>query len=235
MNTIARTRTMFSALPQSAGMLKKMNTRAKSCKMFDVAKIMSALLMFGALVTGLSLGITTATAASSHFLTAPYTDSGVKLQQGWYYDYSNANHQGIDYIKGTVDKSATWQSFQVKAAAPGTAKYAYSSSWGNYVLIKHVVGTDTYYTLYAHLASSPLVINKWQTVTRGQYIGMAGKTGAANNVIHLHFEFSKGGYGSGYRLDPYSIYSTKKNYPPFTSYRDNDYWFRVPYAMPIVT
>lgn len=177
-------------------------------------------LIIGMLLSGLT-NVVSAESSTPKFLALPFTDLNVKLQQGWYYDFSTEAHEGIDYIKN-------WKTFDVKASADGQAYYAKSSSWGNYVKIKHVVGTDTYYTLYAHLASSPLKANKWIPVTRGQYIGAAGKTGKANNVIHLHFELSKDDVGKGHRLDPYDIYSTKKNYPPSKPNGPNHFWGNTP-------
>ncbi len=180
-----------------------------------------AILFIGVILGGLTNIVS---AETPKFLSFPFTDPDVKLQQGWVYDYDTTAHQGIDYIKGTVDQSGTWKAFDVKAAADGQAYYSTSSSWGNYVKIKHVVGIDTYYTLYAHLVSSPLQANKWVPIARGDNIGVAGKTGKANGVIHLHFEFSKTNVGRGYRLDPYDIYSTKKDYPPYKPNGPNHYW-----------
>ncbi|MGB9927731.1 MAG: M23 family metallopeptidase [Methanosarcina sp.] len=184
-----------------------MNINIKNCTY--------AILIIGVLFSGLTNVVS---AETPKFLSFPFTDSDIKLQQGWVYDFSTAKHQGIDYIKN-------WQAFDVKAAADGEAIYIPNHrTWGNYVKIKHIVGTSTYYTLYAHLASSPLQANKWVPVTRGMKIGVAGKTGDARNVIHLHFEFSKTTAPPNNRLDPYDIYSTKNNYPPYKPNGPNNYW-----------
>src|SRR5205085_12533897 len=131
--------------------------------------------------------------------------------------------------KGTVDQSATWQTFDVVAAADGEATLQQSGSYGDYVIVKTVVEDTIYYTLYAHLDVDHriLTLNKTVPVSRGQLIGKAGKSGSAsNNLLHLHFELSKFHYGrpstqqeitecSGVngcgtcRLDPYGIYGTR--------------------------
>lgn len=134
-------------------------------------------------------------AAVPHFLTLPFNDPDVKIQQGWVYtfgDQTACGHQGIDYIKGTVDNSSTWKTFEVVPAADGEAVLRTSTSYGDYVTIKTVVDGVTYYTLYAHLDDTQrkLQVGVTTPVTRGTtVIGMAGKTGTASGgVLHLHFE-----------------------------------------------
>ena len=79
----------------------------------------------------------------------------------------------------------------------------YSSSYGNYVTIKHTVTTiersplkgepieitTTYYSMYAHL--SDVDVNTGDAVTMGQVIGQSGTTGynARGLDEHLHYEF----------------------------------------------
>src|SRR5690349_1073427 len=86
------------------------------------------------------------------FLTLPFDDSSIKLQQGWLYlkdpgpgrrlcprtnpDYPYC-HYGIDYIKGTLDQSRTWQSFKVTAAAEGLAIATSGGGYGTFVYIRH--------------------------------------------------------------------------------------------------
>ena len=59
--------------------------------------------------------------ARAGFLTLPFKDPDIKIQEGWIYtwDPDPDAHKGIDYIKGDVDDSNTWQSFDVVAAADG--------------------------------------------------------------------------------------------------------------------
>lgn len=57
-----------------------------------------------------------------------------------------------------------------------------------YVRILHAGG---YYTLYYHLKSNSICVNKGEQVTKGQKIGTIGCTGIATG-IHLHFQIDYG-------------------------------------------
>ena len=71
----------------------------------------------------------------------------------------------------------------ILAADGGTvATAAYSSSYGNYVMINHGGGRVT---LYAHMSS--MAVSFGQSVTKGQVIGYVGSTGLSTGP-HLHFE-----------------------------------------------
>lgn len=84
-------------------------------------------------------------------------------------------HGGIDLVP--------YGSTNVIAAESGEIVLArYSSSYGNYIVIDHGKGFST---LYAHL--SMIAVHVGQVVARGQYIGIAGSTGASTG-LHLHFE-----------------------------------------------
>jgi murein DD-endopeptidase MepM/ murein hydrolase activator NlpD len=148
------------------------------------------------------------------FLTLPFGDSDIKLQQGWVY-MDGDPHNGIDYVKGTIDRSPTWQAFTACAAADGQARYltGYNGGLGNHVEIKHAVGQETYFTLYCHLDSSPITTTGTQQVKRGEAIGVTGTTGDANGINHLHFEVHKGPV-RGAKVDPYDIRSKRPDYPP---------------------
>lgn len=159
----------------------------------------------------------------ARFLKLPFLQTdGINVQQGWFYTWQSSKHEGIDYVKGQIDRSP-WSAFQVRAAAGGVAIYtggcndndpSCNTGWGNYVRIKHTVNNIVYYTLYAHLQSSPIATDRWVTVKEGDVIGTTGKTGRANGVNHLHFEFSRTAYGLGYRFDPYDLYRTREAYYP---------------------
>ena len=92
------------------------------------------------------------------------------------------NHNGIDL-----------------AAAEGTPVYAikdgavYSniendSEFGNYIILTHDTGKMT--SVYAHLSKS--LVERYQSVRKGDIIGYVGQTGMATGP-HLHFEIRQGG------------------------------------------
>ncbi|MGQ9494041.1 MAG: peptidoglycan DD-metalloendopeptidase family protein [Anaerolineae bacterium] len=185
------------------------------------------------------------------FLTLPFDQSsGVSLPdnkpgQGWWYwwpsigcyDHSpdpggyqcsgTCCHKGIDYWR------ADGKGFTVRASAAGYAKfYGGSSSWGNTVYIRHPIGGYNWYTLYAHLNQSYIPNdNQEHYVSRGDAIGYAGKTGAANDWVHLHFELSRDWIGSTYRVDPYGVYATY-NYYPFPPSGQSSAWTTDPPSYP---
>ena len=89
-------------------------------------------------------------------------------------------HTGVDLRAATGTK--------VYAANKGTVTTsAYSSAWGNYIIISHGGGVTT---LYAHL--SKRLVSKGDSVKQGDVIAQSGNTGYST-APHLHFEISKNG------------------------------------------
>ena len=81
--------------------------------------------------------------------------------------------------------------FSVRAGAPVLASGAgvvveagKDLLWGNFVRVSH--GRDVH-TFYAHLEK--LMVNRGQSVSRGETLGLMGMTGVATGV-HLHYELS---------------------------------------------
>ena len=76
----------------------------------------------------------------------------------------------------------------VKAADKGTVAYTGNAlkGFGNLVLIKH---PDGYITAYAHI--DKILVQKGQSVQRGEKIATVGKTGSASTP-QLHFEVRAG-------------------------------------------
>lgn len=149
-----------------------------------------------------------APATAYRFLSLPFDEDHVILQ-GWRYDTpikpgeDPFRHEGVDY--------AVPLGTNILAAASGRAKSFYEAgeyAYGNYVVVEHENGS---YTLYAHLETVSGRINSddWTQVSAGDIIGASG---AGGGVPHLHFELSTGGWGQGYRVDPYGIYSTVADY-----------------------
>ena len=191
------------------------------------------------------------------FLTLPFADAGIRIQQGWVYTFdSDPNaHKGIDYIKGAIDQSSSWCFFDVVAAADGWAMWSEQPGstgvYGKFILIQHEQADSEgkkYFTLYAHLDSIASAIpyqdrlsinydtsdmSKWKQVRRGDVIGRAGNSGASNTGIHLHFEAQRGGYVQN-KTDPYDLYKTRDYYPDGSNYSgcgSNHLWTAAPPAI----
>nr|NLB29867.1 M23 family metallopeptidase [Clostridiales bacterium] len=100
-------------------------------------------------------------------------------------------HHGIDLRAAYGSK--------IYAADSGTViTAAYSSSYGNYIVIDH--GSSGMTTLYAHM--SKLNVKNGQAVTKGDVVGYAGSTGTAT-ATHLHFEVAV----NGERQNPLNYFS----------------------------
>ena len=97
-------------------------------------------------------------------------------------------HGGIDF--------SGYEGTPIIAAATGEVRTAmFENDWGNYVVITHANGFETW---YAHLKD--ILISKNQTVEQGTIIGHLGSTGVARNH-HLHFEIRQ----DGKRLNPLDL------------------------------
>ncbi|MCL1632543.1 peptidoglycan DD-metalloendopeptidase family protein [Sporolactobacillus sp. CPB3-1] len=99
-----------------------------------------------------------------------------------YRTFDGEFHPGIDIANSTGTP--------IHAAADGIVFRAYqSSSYGNCVMISHVINGQLYTTVYAHL--SAIYVSDGQSVSQGQSIGAMGNTGESSGS-HLHFELYKG-------------------------------------------
>ena len=87
------------------------------------------------------------------------------------------HHRGVDI--------AVPAGTEVRAAAGGTVTAStYGSVGGNYVIITHENGTQSY---YGHLQTR--TVSKGDSVERGQIIGLSGATGKVTGA-HLHFQLT---------------------------------------------
>ncbi|WP_294745094.1 M23 family metallopeptidase [uncultured Exiguobacterium sp.] len=96
-------------------------------------------------------------------------------------------HKGIDLVnaKGTP----------IHAAAGGIVLRAGSATgYGNVVMVTHLIDSQVYTTVYAHLDS--IDVKAGQTVMPGQTVGTLGSTGWSTGP-HLHFELHKGEWAIG--------------------------------------
>lgn len=124
---------------------------------------------------------------TSKFGPRTYTYQGKKIS-----DY----HKGIDLIASPNNRNEEILAF-ADGVVTGVQKTGAQYGTGCYVRIKHSNG---YYTLYYHLKSGSIVVNKGDNVKAGQKLGIIGTTGQSTGV-HLHFQIDKGGSASA--IDPY--------------------------------
>jgi hypothetical protein len=170
----------------------------------------------------------------SQFLTLPFGNENVAVQQGWFYNTplrGSVIHNGIDFILGIPGSApSTWMSFDVRAAASGVAMQSVQQDangnevgYGKFILVRHNEVDEEerhYFTLYAHLRSvvSKIPVRQkhdtnfaeWVSITRGEKIGEVGDSGSPG-IVHLHFEVNRGGYAQN-KVDPYDIEGTRELY-----------------------
>ncbi|NND90202.1 MAG: M23 family metallopeptidase [Granulosicoccus sp.] len=105
-------------------------------------------------------------------------------------------HKGVDYQSRPASA--------VVAAAAGTVvEFGFrQQDFGHWIVIDHGSGV---YTGYAHLDRTEPGLAKGVRVTRGQPLGIMGKTGNSTSSVHLHYEIRRGNLAtarSWFRLDP---------------------------------
>ncbi|MFI5447457.1 peptidoglycan DD-metalloendopeptidase family protein [Polaromonas sp. UC242_47] len=105
-------------------------------------------------------------------------------------------HLGTDFAAATGTPART--------VGDGVVEFSgVQNGYGNVVFVKHRNGHET---VYAHL--SKLMVQKGQTVSQGQTIGLVGATGWATGP-HLHFEFRV----NGTQQDPMTIARQSETVP----------------------
>lgn len=108
-------------------------------------------------------------------------------------------HTGIDLVPNLSKKDTL-----IVAIADGivtsVSKRGKKGGTACYVRIKHDNGL---YSLYYHLKSNSIKVNKGDKVSKGQVIGIIGDTGLATGV-HLHFQIDKGSSASAINPTDYA-------------------------------
>lgn len=94
-------------------------------------------------------------------------------------------HSGID-----IGKGGRTEAVPIVAAASGSViKANFDRSYGNVVMITHVIDGQVMTTVYGHMES--LSVSNGQSVEKGQLLGYMGNTGHSTGP-HLHFEIHHG-------------------------------------------
>ena len=112
---------------------------------------------------------------TSRRITSPYGNRNTGIPG------ASTNHKGVD-IGGV---GYTSNVLATKAGVVITS--AYSSSYGNYVVISHGLGNTT---LYAHMSSRS--VSEGDVVAQGDVLGITGSTGISSGP-HLHYEITENG------------------------------------------
>lgn len=114
-------------------------------------------------------------------------------------------HRGVDLVAEPNNRNEEILAFE-DGEVTSVQKTGKQYSTGCYVRIKHSNG---YYTLYYHLKSGSIVVNKGDKVKKGQKIGIIGTTGQSTGV-HLHFQIDKG--SSATSINPYDYVFNNKQF-----------------------
>ncbi|MFE8698487.1 murein hydrolase activator EnvC family protein [Cytobacillus sp. FJAT-53684] len=94
-------------------------------------------------------------------------------------------HSGID-----IGKGGRTEAVPIVAAASGIViKANFDRSYGNVVMITHVIDGQVMTTVYGHMEY--LSVSNGQSVEKGQQLGVMGNTGNSTGP-HLHFEIHHG-------------------------------------------
>ena len=125
--------------------------------------------------SGSSNSVYTGSASSAGFIRPvnSYVTTGIYYSSGRY-------HGAVDFGASGVN------GMPVVAVADGyvVSTAAWTTSYGNHILIAHANGL---YTLYAHGQAGSICVSQGQTVKKGQQIMRVGSTGNSTGP-HLHFE-----------------------------------------------
>ncbi|MFF8413749.1 MULTISPECIES: peptidoglycan DD-metalloendopeptidase family protein [Streptomyces] len=141
-----------------------------------------------ALLALAGLSVSPAQAGEAAVTAAPTFKAPYPCGQQWTYSHHSAEvRRALDFVR--TDGGAT-AGTPVLASAAGTAtRYSQPSGAGNYVVIDHGGGWQTY---YFHLSAYSVASGAW--VNQGQQIGTTGSTGNSSGA-HIHYEQLYNGVG----------------------------------------
>ena len=112
-------------------------------------------------------------------------------------DNGGRMHEGLDIRHLQTDRHGE-PTDPVMATADGTVMYCNRkpglSNYGNYIVLRHVVGGLEIYSLYAHLSEVRPGLAAGQPVKAAEIIGTMGRTSTAETIAkdraHVHFELN---------------------------------------------
>ena len=129
-------------------------------------------------------------------------------------------HDGIDlYASLNTDVYSMYDGIVVDVVNSVTPNMEGNmGAFGNKVIIKytksdHKLNSNIIYVLYGHLNGVDSNIQVGMSVSKGQKIGISGRTGNAFNIddwrYHLHIAIYEGGRNSENKIDPRTYFTTK--------------------------
>ena len=93
-------------------------------------------------------------------------------------------HRGIDLLPGAGTP--------IYAIADGVVSNVHEGwGYGNHVFIDHVIDGERVTSLYAHMQDGSSPLTAGQAISRGDFVGLVGSTGAVT-APHLHLEIRVG-------------------------------------------
>jgi RHS repeat-associated protein len=102
-------------------------------------------------------------------------------------------HPALDSrnVYGDNPQHVNWEGRPIYATESGVVIRVGASDWGNYVMIKHEIQGETFYSIYAHLSEAS--VEEGTVVDSNTQIGEMGGTIDDGGPIdpHLHFEVRK--------------------------------------------
>lgn len=113
--------------------------------------------------------------------------------------YCSTFHEGFDFVPGFGTP--------IGAISAGVVSQADTTgSYGNHVMIDHVINGQKVQSLYAHMVAGSITVSVGQTVTVAQVLGKVGNTGNSTGP-HLHLEI----HLDGTPIDPFKWLKANAN------------------------
>lgn len=133
------------------------------------------------------------------FPQAVPVSSGFGSRQVANCSYCSTFHEGFDFVPGLGTP--------IGAISAGVVSQADTTgSYGNHVMIDHVINGQKVQSLYAHMLSGSITVSVGQTVTVAQVLGQVGSTGNSTGP-HLHLEI----HLNGTPIDPFKWLKANAN------------------------